>query len=148
LNTNNSRTNKRVTMASPEGQIIGRGWMIGKQLGSGACGSVHELVAPPDRAKSSSSSSSSSAWAIKVAPLPQSKATGKKRKKTQEERNADLILHEYTTLQNAGNQMRGKMVPEISFTGDPPSYGETADKSESYFLFLATQSELDPLALL
>jgi len=126
-------------MASPEGQIIGRGWMIGKQLGSGACGSVHELVAPPDRAKSSSSSSSSSSsWAIKVAPLPQSKATGKKRKKTPEERNADLILHEYTTLQNAGNQMRGKMVPEISFTGDPPSYGETVDKSESYFLSLAT----------
>ncbi len=109
--------------------------MIGKKLGSGACGTVHELVAPPDRAKSSpSSSSSSSAWAIKVAPLPKSNATGKKRKKTPEERNSDLILHEYTTLQNAGSQMRGRMVPEISFTGDPPSYGETADKSESYFL--------------
>ena len=26
--------------------------------------------------------------------------------------------------------MRGKMVPEISFMGDPPSYGETPDRSE------------------
>ncbi len=123
-------------MASPEGQIIGRGWTIGKKLGSGACGSVHELVAPPDRAKSSSSSSSSS-WAIKVAPLPQSMATGKKRKKSPEERNAALILHEYTTLRNAGNKMRGR-VPEISYTDDPPSYGETTDKSESYILILTT----------
>lgn len=127
-------------MASPEGQLIGNGWKIGKKLGSGACGSVHELVVPTNRAKSTSSSSSSSStsWAIKVAPLPASKAagTGKKRKKTPEERNADLILHEYTTLQNAGSQMRGTMVPEISFMGDPPSYGETADKSEPIYFFL------------
>ncbi len=98
-------------------------------LGSGACGSVHELTAPPG---SKSSKSSSPAWAVKVAPLPKSAAssTGKKRKKTPAERNADLILHEYTTLQNAGSQIRGTIVPEISFMGDPPAYGETEDKSE------------------
>ena len=116
-------------MSSPEGLLIGKPskpWKIGRLLGSGACGSVHELIAPPG------SKSSSPAYAIKIAPLPKSKANkaGKKRKKTAEERNADLILHEYTTLQNAGNEMRGKLVPEIPFMGDPPAYGQTADNSE------------------
>ena len=115
-------------MTPPVGLCIGKPskpWTIGKQLGSGACGSVHELTAPPN------SSSSSTTWAIKIAPLPKAKAAtnnGKKRKKTAEERNADLILHEYTTLQNAG-EMRGKMVPELPYSGPPP-YGETSDGGE------------------
>lgn len=93
-------------------------------LGSGACGFVHELTAPPG-AKNNAS------WAVKVAPLCKSAASskGKKRKKTLEQINADLILHEYITLQNAG-KIRGKLVPEISFMGDPPAYGETDNKSE------------------
>ncbi len=113
-------------MTSPEGEFIGRGWKIGKMLGSGACGSVHELTAPQG------AKLNSPAWAVKVAPLPKSASSskGKKRKKTPLERNADLIHHEYTTLQNAGSEIRGKLVPEISFMGDPPAYGETEDKSE------------------
>ncbi len=112
-------------MVSPEGLLIGRGWRIGKEIGSGACGSVHELTAPPG------AKSNPRAWAVKVAPLPKSRnGKGKKPKKTHEERNADLILYEYTTLQSVAS-LRGRMVPEISFTGDPPSYGETEDKSES-----------------
>lgn len=114
-------------MVSPEGTLIGKPskpWRIGRLLGRGACGSVHELTPPPG------SKSPSPGYVIKIVPLPKSKATaGKKRKKTAEERNADLILHEYTTLQNAGSDMRGKMVPEIPFMGSPPSYGETADNS-------------------
>ena len=123
-----SKTNN--TMASPEGQLIGKPtkpWTAGKKLGSGACGSVHELVPPSGAAKSPYQ------WAIKIAPLAKltnKQASNKKRKKTAEERNADLILHEYTTLQNAGSDMRGSMVPEISFMGDPPAYGQTADGSE------------------
>ena len=107
-------------------------------LGSGACGSVHELTKSSTSSSSSSSSSNEFSWAIKVAPLPQTRTTtaGKRRKKTSEERNADLILHEYTILQNAGGHMRGKMVPEISFMGDPPSYGETPDRSEFRIVFL------------
>lgn len=113
-------------MTSAEGEFIGRGWRIGPILGSGACGFVHELTAPPGGAKNNA------AWAVKVAPLSKSSAAsskGKKRKKTLEQINADLILHEYITLQNAG-KIRGKLVPEISFMGDPPAYGETEDKSE------------------
>ena len=117
-------------MEPPVGLRIGKhsnSWTIGKQIGRGACGSVHILKAPPN-------SSSTSKWAIKVAPLPKAKAAtnkGKKRKKTAEERNADLILHEYTTLQNAG-EMRGKMVPELPYSGPPP-YGETSDGGEFVF---------------
>jgi hypothetical protein len=117
-----------------EGQLVGQGWKIGKQLGSGACGSVHELVSTSST--SIKSSSTTVAWAIKIAPLPlppsKSSTTSKsKRKKTACERNADLILHEYTTLQNAGSAMRGVLVPEIPYMGNPPGYGETVDKSKS-----------------
>lgn len=112
-------------MASPQGILIGKAtkpWTIGKKLGCGACGAVHELTAPPGK-------SSYPPYAIKIAHLPKSKpSNGKKRKKTAEERNADLILHEYTTLQNAGD-MRGRLVPDIPFMG-PPAYGETSDASE------------------
>jgi hypothetical protein len=89
------RTHNNMTQA--EGQLIGQGWKIGKQLGSGACGSVHELVST-SMSSSSKSSSSKMAWAIKIAPLPppsKSSTTKSKRKKTPVERNADLILHEF-----------------------------------------------------
>jgi hypothetical protein len=108
-------------MALPQGLTIGstaKPWTIGRKLGSGACGSVHELVPPPN-------SKSSSTYAIKLASLPKIKAaTGKKRKKTVEERNADLISHEYLTLQNLGPDVRGKLVPDIPFMGSPPAYGD------------------------
>ena len=120
-------------MVSPVGLCIGKPskpWTIGKQLGSGACGSVHELTV---------AGASTTQWAIKIAPLPKAKAAatkGKKRKKTAEERNADLILHEYTTLQNAG-EMRGRMVPELPYSGPPP-YGETSDGGEFVFYYNVT----------
>ena len=113
---------------NPQGQLIGRAskpWQIGRLLGSGACGSVHELNPPAG----GGSKKSSPEYAIKIVPLPASRQN-KKRKKTQEERNADLILHEYQTLQNAGAEMRGRLVPDIPFMGSPPAYGETDDKSE------------------
>ena len=73
-------------------------------------------------------------YAIKCVNLPPSSAkasTNKKRKKTAVERNADLLLHEYTILQNSGVN-RGTKFPEIPLmgVGGPPGYGETADKSE------------------
>lgn len=109
-------------MAPPEGLHIGsssKPWTIGRKLGSGACGSVHELI-PPANSKSSQS------YAVKLASLPKNKAgtNGKKRKKTAEERNADLISHEYQTLQNLGPNVRAKFVPDIPFMGSPPAYGD------------------------
>jgi len=104
-------------------------FIIGKKLGSGACGSVHEL-------HQEGNTKYNNDWAIKLAPLPKSKAkSGKgKRKKTVEERNADLIQHENLTLQNAGSDMRGRLVPDIPFMGSPPAFGETADGGKFIFI--------------
>ena len=112
---------------SAEGQQIGRAsrpYTVGPLLGRGACGSVHALLPPR-----SSSSGEDGRWAVKLATLPRSRPgkSGKKRKKTEAERNADLIMHEYTVLQNAGDG-RGRTVPDIPFGGVGPSaYGETDD---------------------
>ena len=119
---------------NPQGQLIGKAtkrWQVGRLLGSGACGSVHELIPPTG---SSSSKNSYPDYAIKIAPLPKSLAnkSGKKRKKTDAERNADLILYECQTLRNVGPDMRGRLVPEIPFMGNPPACGETDDKSELF----------------
>jgi hypothetical protein len=106
-------------MAPPTGLTIGsttKPYTIGRILGSGACGSVHELIAP--------AGSKHTDYAIKLAPLPKSKpANGKKRKKTAEEKNADLISYEHLTLRNLGVEVRGRLVPDIPFVG-PPAYGE------------------------
>ena len=117
-------------MAPPEGLHIGsssKPWIIGRKLGSGACGSVHELI-PPANSKSSQS------YAVKIAALPKNKAgtNRTKRKKTAEERNADLIGHEYQTLQNLGPSVRGKFVPDIPFMGSPPAYGDLDGETFMY----------------
>ncbi len=129
--SNSINREKSYKMSSPQGQTIGKAskpWTIGRLLGSGACGSVHELLDPPN------SKTGSMQYAIKCVNLPPSSgkaSTNKKRKKTAVERNADLLLHEYTILQNSGVN-RGTKFPEIPLMGigGPPGYGETADKSE------------------
>ena len=124
---------------SAEGLKIGRPsrpYTVGPLLGRGACGSVHALLPPPPPA-SASASGEGGRWAVKLAPLPPSLrpggGAGKKRRKTEAERNADLIMHEYTVLQNAGGG-RGRTVPDIPFGGAGPSaYGETDGGGESFF---------------
>lgn len=111
------------TMAPPEGLTIGstsKPWTIGRILGSGACGSVHELLP-----SSNTKSSNQQRYAIKLATLPAAARSGNtKRKKTVQERNADLISHEYLTLQNLGPDVRGTYVPDIPYMGSPPAYGD------------------------
>ena len=76
-------------------------------------------------------------YAIKVVHLPpaSTNTANKKPKKTAVERNADLLLHEYTILQNSGAN-RGTKFPEIPLmgVGGPPGYGETVDKSELHHI--------------
>lgn len=113
------KVKKKTTMAPPSGLTIGstsKPYTVGRKLGSGACGSVHELIPPPGAKHAS--------YAIKLATLPKTKPTnGKKRKKTLEEKNADLIQYEYLTLQNLGPEVRGRLVPDIPYKG-PPAYGD------------------------
>jgi len=114
------------TMA--QGLTIGstsKPWTIGHKLGSGACGAVHELLPPPN------SKHSSSTYAIKLTSLPKARpANGKKRKKTAEEKNADLIYHEHLILQTLGPDVRGRLVPDIPFKGSPPACGDLDGEAE------------------
>ena len=96
----------------------GRKWQIGIKLGSGACATVHKLLRV-----SSSGSTTESTYAVKVAPLPISKNTSKKRKKTPAERNADLLNYENMIYRNVLNDLRGHMVPDVPLSG-PPGYGD------------------------
>lgn len=131
---------KTIPTTSLEGTFIdaSKKWKLGAQLGSGACGTVYEL----HRHRGSSSSSNTSpkttnqkdsskhpSFVIKIATLPSSlTSTSKKRKKTAQEKNADLLFHEHILYLNVLNTLRGTMVPDIPLPGYsssvPPSFGE------------------------
>ncbi len=101
-------------MVSPEGILIGpsnRQWRVGKRLGSGACGYVHELV----KAHGGSTGSDLD-YVVKLAPLPPP-SKSKKRKKSAIERNADLLFYEFTLYRNVFNDLRGNMVPDLPIAG-------------------------------
>ena len=101
-------------MVNPEGILIGpsnRQWRVGKRLGSGACGYVHELV-KAHRGKTDSDLE----YVVKLAPLPPP-SKSKKRKKTAVERNADLLFYEFTLYRNLFNNLRGNMVPDLPIVG-------------------------------
>ena len=95
-------------------------------------------------------------YAVKVVTLPPTSgkttatANNKKRKKTAAERNADLLLHEYTILQNSGAANRGTLFPDIPLMGlgdGPPGYGETVDKSEFIIYILYYYEQLSSCLL-
>ena len=112
--------------AGPTGILIGppsKPWRVGRELGRGACGSVHDIGRV--------GSSPSSAFVVKIATLPAAavaaSSTAKKRKKkTPEERNADLLYQENVYYRNVLNDLRGAVVPEVPHAGEggPPGYGD------------------------
>jgi len=131
-----------MSTANPEGQLIGsssKPWRIGKMLGKGACGSVHEIARVPSstsQATTKKVSTATSDFVIKIAPYIKPAGTkGKKRKKTAMERNADLLLHENTLYKNVFNKLRGRLIPDVPIHGSPslipPGFGEINGK----FLF-------------
>jgi hypothetical protein len=114
--------------SSPEGLIVGnpnKPWRIGKAIGSGACGSVHEI----ERVSASSKKGDATRYVAKIAPLPSGKRPTKK-KKCEAERNADLLNHEISLYNNMFNDMRGNMVPDVPLigSGHPPMSGEISGK--------------------
>ena len=126
MNTHAKSTTNRT--ASLEGTFIdtSQKWKLGPQLGSGACGTVYAL-----HRHSIKDSKQNHSFVIKIAPIPPStfaSSTSKKRKKTAEEKNADLLFHEHILYLNVLNTLRGSMVPEIPLPGYsssvPPSCGE------------------------
>ena len=116
---------------SPIGTLIGppaKAWRVGRELGRGACGSVHEIARDI-----STTNSSKSDFVVKISSLPPASATAaksKKRKKTPQERNADLLYQENVYYRNVLNDLRGTVVPEVPHPGEggPPVYGDAEGK--------------------
>lgn len=117
-----------VANSPPEGMYLDpprNKWKIGAQIGSGACGSVHQLM----RCSSSDNSGSSSCWAVKIAVLPPVSAsatlTKRKKKKSAVEINADLLNYENTMYRNVLTDLCGNMVPDVpSGSGCPVGFGD------------------------
>lgn len=102
--------------ASPKGEIIGRKWQIGEKLGSGSCGTVHELL----------SMDGESEYVIKLSPLPSDKLT--KRKQKEMKKHADLLHFEKMMYQNQLCKLQGSMIPEVPMSRGPPIFGTIEGK--------------------
>lgn len=87
-------------------------YQISTVLGHGACGSVHALVK-----RKKDASTISVPYVVKVAPMPKTSNSNKKRKKTLVEKNADLLNHENVLYRNVLNELRGTMVPDVPVAG-------------------------------
>lgn len=108
-------------MVPPVGIELLRGktakWRVGKELGKGACATVH-LLEEID--------GSPTEWAIKLAPLP----TKKTKKGTSiEEVNDRLLHHESVMYQNQFQDIQGTFVPQMPPYSGPQSSGEAGGKS-------------------
>ena len=129
-------TRVHITMAPPVGLIIESGknqWKVGKEVGTGACASVHLL-----QEANSNNSNSDTDWVIKIAPLP-TKIT--KNRKTLPERNAHLIYYEELMYQSQFNEFQGDILPRLPAGGkEPPSKGQ--DNGYTYFIMERMQAPL------
>jgi len=95
-------------------------WIIGKELGKGSCGSVHQLSKQPQNATTSRKKEKD--WVVKLAKLSKTNARrSKNRKKTLMERNADLLNHEDVLYRSTLNDLRGTMVPDVPMGSKNPS---------------------------
>jgi len=109
-------------MAPPTGLLLGRNpkkptHRVGKLIGEGACGSVYELE--------SIDGVSDEKFAVKIAPLPETKALSKnKRKPTAVERNANLLNHETIMYKAQLNKLRGTFIPKLPSSKGPPESGD------------------------
>ncbi len=110
--------------SSPSGLFIdspSNKWMIGECLGQGACGAVYSLdkvrvVKGNIKNAPSINCPNPSNFVIKVTPLPKT-STNKKKKKSDLEKNADLLYFENTLYRNVFNDLRGLHIPEIPIAG-------------------------------
>jgi hypothetical protein len=122
---------------SAQGLLLGSSkhhqWKIGKQIGSGVCGTVHELIDLQD--PTTSSASARRDFCVKVAPLGISRNNNNNNNKGKKQtelmkQHADLLYYENLLYTSYLATLRGKYVPQLPLTkGSPPSYGEVNGKS-------------------
>lgn len=102
-------------------------WRIGKELGNGACASVHaleEIDGTPTE------------WAIKVAPIPTKKT---KKANSMEEVNDRLLYYEHVMYQNQFQDIQGIFVPRLPPYRGPQTSGEAEGKDNYSAQFLQYQ---------
>jgi len=106
---------------NPEGLYLnaGKTMKVGPRLGSGTCGVVHDVLTNSNHARSSIKDEPIH-LAVKLVPFVEvATQSNKKKKKTEMQRNADLLYHEYMLYRNVLNPLRGTVIPMVplSFTG-------------------------------
>ena len=111
--------------SSPEGIVIHRHWRIGKKIGNGACGSVHELVHEKDRKETKTEKRNTDGvpliHAIKLAQLPDPNSKTKSKESVRRKNHADILHYEALVYQNHLVDLRGTLIPELPLrpvTGD------------------------------
>lgn len=97
---------------SLSGKVLNKKWKLGALVGKGGCAEVYEAI--DARA---SESAGAGPFVAKVAPLavglPPAISKGKKRKKTEQEKHADMIYYEYTLYKGFLLQHEG--VVEVNY---------------------------------
>lgn len=100
---------QRAMPPSLTGIVLKNKWILGAKVGQGGCAEVYEAVS------TGSSESAGGPYVAKVAPLavglPPAINKGKKRKKTEQEKHADMIYYEYTLYNGFLREHGG--VPEV-----------------------------------
>ena len=94
-----------LSFTSPEGLVLGNPrhlWRVGRQLGSGACGSVHEL-----------SNTLGDRYAIKLARNPPPGSSRSKKKDKELRRNANLLHYEHIIYTAHVPHLGGDMIPSL-----------------------------------
>eukprot|EP00538_Stauroneis_constricta_P000950 CAMPEP_0119555038 /NCGR_PEP_ID=MMETSP1352-20130426/7368_1 /TAXON_ID=265584 /ORGANISM="Stauroneis constricta, Strain CCMP1120" /LENGTH=301 /DNA_ID=CAMNT_0007601733 /DNA_START=137 /DNA_END=1039 /DNA_ORIENTATION=+ len=109
-----------MSTSGAEGLQLYRGttahWKIGRVIGSGACGAVHEL-----ESLRSSSDFSSEDLVAKMVPLPKKTS---KYKRSPAETNAALLYYEHTVYQNFFQGLQGTYIPRLPSGKEVQPYGD------------------------
>ena len=127
-----------------EGQTIGSAkntWRIGKELGAGACGSVHTLH--------NGNNKECSLYAVKVVELPAKKAAPKK-KKSHQEIMAGLLSYEVMVYKGVLSSIRGKYIPDVPLfgaKGEPyPAYMEDMKKGFAHLVMERMEAPISKIS--
>lgn len=108
----------------PEGLTLGRkikNWYVGRLLGTGACGSVHELLSVKENQKK---------YAVKLVMNPPTTGGRVNKKNKAQQHNSNLLHYESLIYTAHLPDLSGDMIPSIPTKG-PPFYGQVKGTSSA-----------------